>query len=495
MKNDEIISKIETLMQAINKLKPLSKELEAKIFQKFRLDWNYHSNAIEGNSLNLGETHAFIMEGLTAKGKPLKDHLDIKGHDEAIDFIGEMIFNEQYFTEKEIRELHKLILVEPYISKAQTQEGIPTQKIIKLGEYKSSPNHVKTQSGAIHYYALPQETPARMNDLMNWLKENAENYHPLVLSAIFHHKFVEIHPFDDGNGRMARLLMNFILMKNHFPPVVIKMEDRNAYYFALSNAASGNTNEFIAFIGKNLIYSLEIYLKGARGESIEELGDFEKELLLYKKKLEVKNKLEFSWSEELQKEEVELFLNNFFIKLRNKIAKLTDLFFKFDYFLVVKSKTIHSKLSSEFQKMRYYSTDYDSNSFYLVRTDANNLIQYIDDFQNFNIKNNIAIFQFRGFKFNKIPFDFEIQFHVFFGEYFVEIFMKSSPEVNFDIENQCFNDVNLTNISENKNFDKLLLKKKYREVLDESEVSEIIENTGKLILENIKKEELTRNRQ
>ena len=149
--------------------------------QKLRLEWNYHSNAIEGNRLNYGETVAFLMTGITAKGKSLKDHLNIRGHNEAILFLLSIVKDERNFTESDIRALHEMILVEPYDSPAKTADGTPTKKRITLGEYKTSANHVKTITGEIHYYASPEETPAKMQELMDWYKEASQ------------HK--EIHPF------------------------------------------------------------------------------------------------------------------------------------------------------------------------------------------------------------------------------------------------------------------------------------------------------------
>lgn len=285
-----LLEKIDRLRAEIDKLRPLSPEQEARVMQKFRLDWNYHSNSIEGNSLTYGETIAFLMEGLTAKGKPFKDHLDIKGHNEGIDYLMEIIKNRQHLTEKAIRELHKIILVEPYKTPAKTPDGQAAEKTVHLGQYKSLPNHVKTPTGEIHYYATPEETPAKMSDLMAWLQEHQEkkDLHPVMLAAIFHYRFVAIHPFDDGNGRMSRLLMNLLLMHYHYPPVVIKQQERNAYYYALRQADAGDLSPFIEFIGENLIHSLEIYLRGARGESIEETGDWEKQVTLLKKAAEGK---------------------------------------------------------------------------------------------------------------------------------------------------------------------------------------------------------------
>src|ERR1700761_7605708 len=154
----DIINEVDALKKQVDTLRPLPPDVEGKVFQKLRLDWNYNSNAIEGNKLNYGETVAFLMEGITAKGKPLKDHLDIRGHNAAIDFLLELMKDSRLMTETDIRSLHEIILVEPYDSPAKTAEGYPTTKRINLGQYKTSPNHVKTSTGEIHYYATPEET-------------------------------------------------------------------------------------------------------------------------------------------------------------------------------------------------------------------------------------------------------------------------------------------------------------------------------------------------
>lgn len=132
-----MLSKIEELRAEIEALRPLKPDQEQRIFRKFRLDWNYHSNALEGNSVSLGETQIFLEYGLTAKGKPFKDYLDIRGHDKAIDFLTQFIRNSQPITEAEIRELHKVLLHEPYEIDAVTPDGTPTKKMINLGQYKT----------------------------------------------------------------------------------------------------------------------------------------------------------------------------------------------------------------------------------------------------------------------------------------------------------------------------------------------------------------------
>src|ERR1700744_6267818 len=139
-----IIQEVDALKKQVDELRPLPEDVEGRVMQKLRLDWNYHSNAIEGNKLNYGETVAFLMEGITAKGKPLKDHLDIRGHNEAINFLLSIVKDARPVSEVDIRSLHAMILVEPYEVKAQTADGLPTTKIITLGEYKTLPNHVRT---------------------------------------------------------------------------------------------------------------------------------------------------------------------------------------------------------------------------------------------------------------------------------------------------------------------------------------------------------------
>jgi len=136
----------------LDKLRPIPKECEGKIMQKFRLDWNYHSNHLEGNSLTFGETKMLILHGITAQGKPLKDHFEITGHNEAIKWVEEIVKGEFPLTENFIRQLHLLLLKEPYEADAITSDGQPTRITIEVGKYKSRPSHVKTKTGEIFYF-------------------------------------------------------------------------------------------------------------------------------------------------------------------------------------------------------------------------------------------------------------------------------------------------------------------------------------------------------
>lgn len=233
-----LLTEIDRLKAEIAALRPIDPAQERRIMQKFRLDWTYHSNAIEGNTLTYGETRAFLLHGVTALGKPFRDYLEVKGHHEAINYSLEFVRQQNPLTEADIRELHKMILVEPYEVDAVTADGRPTKRPVTPGQYKSAPNHVITSTGEMHHYATPENTPAKMGDLMAWFHREADKaeLHPLILAATFHYQFVVIHPFDDGNGRMARLLMNLIFMQYGYPPVIIPLDKKGEYLLALETA-------------------------------------------------------------------------------------------------------------------------------------------------------------------------------------------------------------------------------------------------------------------
>ncbi|MEN9612599.1 MAG: hypothetical protein RLZZ628_3413 [Bacteroidota bacterium] len=324
-----IVEQVQTLFKQIELLRPISEDAEKRIMQKFRLDWNYHSNAIEGNQLTYGETISFLMHGLTAKGKPFKDHLDLRGHNDAINYLFQILTDGRGFTEMDIRELHKIILVEPYTSLAITSDGQKTQKKIEIGTYKTTPNHVKTQTGEIHYYATPEETPALMNDLMQWLHQASRDktIHPVVIAALFHHRFVAIHPFADGNGRMARILMNLILMQQRHLPVIVPQKDRNDYYDALAKADVNDFEFFIHYNCELLIHSMEIYLRGARGESIEDPDDLDKEIALLKASM---NKQVLNYQARSHESMLQVWKQDILPlheKVKQRSATLRDLFF------------------------------------------------------------------------------------------------------------------------------------------------------------------------
>ncbi len=165
---------------------------------------------------------------------------------------------------------------------------------------------------------------------MAWFREEetSGDLHPVIVAALFHHRFVAIHPFDDGNGRMTRLLTNLTLMKHGYPPIIIQKEDRGAYFLALAEADEGNSDDIINLIGARLASSMELYLRGARGEDISSLGDFDKRLSLLKQRLETSATLR---TEKTIGHQVRLFdqlINPLLEKLSPHLAKVDSLFAK-----------------------------------------------------------------------------------------------------------------------------------------------------------------------
>ena len=279
-----IIEEIDRLKGELDKLRPLPADVVGRIEQKLRLDSNYHSNAIEGNSLTIGETRSLILHGLTAHGKPMRDHLDIEGHDEAVKAIEDAVKRNEALNEVFIRNLHKVLLKEPYEIDAITPDGQPTKRLISIGEYKTQPNNVRTSTGEIYYYTPPDQVKPAMSDLLDWYREN-EGEHPVVTAATFHYRFVRIHPFDDGNGRMARLLMNMILIKHGYTVAIVPRKERGQYINTLAQAdKSEDLAQFIAYIAHCCEYALNLHLKAARGEDIEDVEDIDKEIAIFLKK-------------------------------------------------------------------------------------------------------------------------------------------------------------------------------------------------------------------
>ena len=281
------IKEIDELKRALDQLRPLPTEVVARIEQKLRLDSSYHSNALEGNRLTLGETRSLILHGLTAQGKPMRDHLDIKGHDEAVKAIVEAVDRSESLNEAFIRQLHCVLLKDPYEIDAITPDGQPAKRVISIGSYKMQPNNVRTSTGETYYFTPPEQVKPAMTDLIDWYRRSeVRGEHPLVVAATFHYRFVRIHPFDDGNGRMARLLMNMILIKHGYTVAIVPIGERDQYIKTLEQAdKTEDLAEFIVYIARCCESTLNLYLKAARGEDIEEAEDIVKEIALFKKSL------------------------------------------------------------------------------------------------------------------------------------------------------------------------------------------------------------------
>jgi len=248
-------AEIDRLKKIIDMRRPLDSELMATIAQKFREEWTYNTNALEGNTMTLQETTFFLREGLTVQGRTLKEHLEMKNHAEAIDFLEEAIKSRD-LTEGLIKELHATLFL--------GIELFAGAESIKPGAYKIKDNHVLTLSGEIHHYVPAILVPEEMEKLITWYNENKLKMHPVELAALFHHKLVAIHPFTDGNGRISRLCMNYILMQKGYPPAIIRNERRKEYYLALEQADKGNPKAFIELVANEVKANLQLIVDNMR---------------------------------------------------------------------------------------------------------------------------------------------------------------------------------------------------------------------------------------
>lgn len=275
---------VDRLKRELDALRPLPPDTVERVAQKLRIDANYHSNAIEGNSLTLGETRSLILHGLTARGKPMRDHIDIQGHDDAVKAVEAAVRDKRGLTQEFVRNLHRVLLREPYEVEALAPDGAPTKRTIRVGAYKTAPNNVKTLTGETYFFTPPERVQMEMTDLLDWIRRREEEgEHPVILAATLHYRFVRIHPFDDGNGRMARLLMNMILIRRGYTAAMIGRDDRKRYIGELEQVDRiESLDGFIEFISSCCEYTLNLYLRAARGESIEDAGDIDREIALFK---------------------------------------------------------------------------------------------------------------------------------------------------------------------------------------------------------------------
>lgn len=242
----KLTTRIDDKLARLQALRPLPATAVKKLQERFEIEMTYNSNAIEGNSLTLKETFLVINEGLTIKGKPFKDHLEAKDHHEALAMVYELINHDVKPTLSEhlIRSLHQLVV-------KKTDEDF-------AGKYRTSNVFI---GGSDHIPPDSLQVPVHMRRLMTWFTKDQQMLHPIELAALLHHKIVNIHPFFDGNGRTARLIMNLVLMRAGYPLAVILKNDRQKYYRALQAADRGQFALLLRFVAQSVERSLDIYLK------------------------------------------------------------------------------------------------------------------------------------------------------------------------------------------------------------------------------------------
>ncbi|MHA6482179.1 Fic family protein [Paenibacillus sp. strain BS8-2] len=241
-----MFSEINEKKLLLDQKRPLPVHTLRSIREHLIINWTYHSNAIEGNTLTLSETKV-ALEGITVGGKTIKEHLEATNHKDAILYVEEIVSRNEQMSEWQIKNLHRLILkhIEDEFAGVYRKENV-----IISGATHIPPDFVRVQDEMerlIHLYESWQEDP---------------NVHAIERASLLHIEFVKIHPFIDGNGRTARLLLNFELMKSGFPPIVIEKENRAEYYATLDLAhTSGDSRPFIEMTTRIMDRTLDWYLK------------------------------------------------------------------------------------------------------------------------------------------------------------------------------------------------------------------------------------------
>lgn len=229
-------NKLNVLFERWMALQPLTKTQQDCLSRRFTVEYNYNSNHIEGNTLTYGQTELLLMFGTVSGEAHLRDYSEMKASQVGVEMMNmEAKDGNMPLTQTFIRQLHKTLLREDYTVYRNLPGGVQTGYIIHAGQYKTRPNSVITRYGDRFEYASPEETPALMTDLVNWYNEAEASgkYSVVELAALFHYRYIRIHPFEDGNGRIARLMVNYILSRHGWPMIVVRSRKKKEYLEAL----------------------------------------------------------------------------------------------------------------------------------------------------------------------------------------------------------------------------------------------------------------------
>lgn len=240
---EEQLARIASKKAELDLLRPFPAIALQNIRENLALEWTYNSNSIEGNTLTLQETRMIIEEGFTIKGKSLREHFEAVNHQDAIELVAQLVAPNYVLHAKDILTIHGLVLqrIEKEFSGRYRNFGVRI-----AGSNFTPPNALKVDE--------------LMEELITWVNEEDVNLSPIIKACIFHHRFVWIHPFFDGNGRTVRLIFNLLLMKEGYPPAIILRNDRKKYYDALTKANNGDYSKLVLLILQALERSLSIYI-------------------------------------------------------------------------------------------------------------------------------------------------------------------------------------------------------------------------------------------
>lgn len=267
-------------------LLPLSKKQEELLSNKFTTEYNFNSNHLEGNTLTYGQTELLLLFGKVSGESDYKDFAEMKASQVGVEMVKEMVQDKTMpLTQNFIRQLHKVLLREDYTVHRDLPGGGSTSYTVHAGQYKTRPNSVITRYGDRFEYVSPEETPLMMTDLVDWYNaaEQEGRLSPVELAALFHYRYIRIHPFEDGNGRIARLMVNYILARHGWPMIVIRNRKKAEYLEALHrsdqkvgthpadgvNAPIGKIASFLAFFRKTVCEELQCDIGIVRNSEVD----------------------------------------------------------------------------------------------------------------------------------------------------------------------------------------------------------------------------------
>ena len=281
------MDKVRDIMERWNALQPLSERDRELLSRRFTIDFNYNSNHMEGNTLTYGQTEILLLFGKIIGEAEAKDVIEMTASNVGLRMMTEEAkLKDIPLTQNFIRTLHKTLLREDYTVYKNLPGGQTTSYTIHAGRYKTRPNSVITRYGDRFEYASPEETPALMVDLVEWYNkaEQSGRFTPVELAALFHYRYIRIHPFEDGNGRIARLMANYILARHGYPMIVVRSRKKNEYLEALhktdltvgatpslgAHASKRNIQQFLTYFIKWFVEEVDYHIRflTERGDNV-----------------------------------------------------------------------------------------------------------------------------------------------------------------------------------------------------------------------------------
>ncbi len=246
MLESRLLHRLENKKAQLDALRPLPGASVNRLREQILVEWIYNSNAIEGSTITLQETRLILETGLTIGGKSLREHFEVINHRDAIDYVETLVTSAEPVTPFHVRQIHKLVL-----SRIDDDNA---------GRYRETQVRI---AGAVFIPPESWQVPNLMTEWGEWLAAEQNRLHPVALAALAHHRLVAVHPFIDGNGRTARLVMNLVLMRAGYPPTVIERINRRQYYRVLNQADAGKPAPLVNFVGRAVERSLNLYLEAS----------------------------------------------------------------------------------------------------------------------------------------------------------------------------------------------------------------------------------------